>query len=31
MWRRLERNLQNPALADLKVWFDRHVPHEARG
>jgi aminoglycoside/choline kinase family phosphotransferase len=31
MWRRLERNLQNPALADLKVWFDRHVPYEARG
>lgn len=31
MWRQLERNLQNPALADLKTWFDRHVPMEARG
>ena len=30
MWRQLERNLQNPALADLKAWFDRHVPQEAR-
>lgn len=30
MWRQLERNLRNPALADLKAWFDRHVPHEAR-
>jgi aminoglycoside/choline kinase family phosphotransferase len=31
MWRQLERNLRNPALADLKRWFDRHVPLEARG
>jgi aminoglycoside/choline kinase family phosphotransferase len=30
MWRHLERNLQNPALAELKAWFDRHVPAEAR-
>ena len=30
MWRQLQRNLQNPALADLKRWFDRHVPTEAR-
>jgi aminoglycoside/choline kinase family phosphotransferase len=30
MWRQLERNLQNPALAPLKAWFDRHVPREAR-
>jgi aminoglycoside/choline kinase family phosphotransferase len=30
MWRQLERNLKNPALADLKTWFDRHVPMEAR-
>lgn len=22
----LERNLQHPALADLKAWFDRHLP-----
>jgi aminoglycoside/choline kinase family phosphotransferase len=29
-WRYLERNLQHPALADLKRWFDRHVPTEAR-
>ncbi len=31
MWRQLERNLQNPALADVKAWFDRHVPRGARG
>jgi aminoglycoside/choline kinase family phosphotransferase len=30
MWRQLERNLENPALADLKTWFDRHAPLEAR-
>jgi aminoglycoside/choline kinase family phosphotransferase len=30
LWRALERNLDNPALADLKRWFDRHVPVEAR-
>lgn len=30
MWRQLERNLQNPALAELKKWFDRHVPLVAR-
>ena len=30
MWGQLQRNLQNPALADLKRWFDRHVPMEAR-
>ena len=29
-WRYLERNLQDPALASLKAWFDRHVPAEAR-
>jgi len=29
-WRYLERNLTDPALAGLKVWFDRHVPREAR-
>lgn len=29
-WRYLERNLQDPALAGLKAWFDRHVPKEAR-
>ncbi len=30
MWRQLERNLNNPALADLRTWFDRHVPEETR-
>ena len=25
-WRYLERNLQEPAMAGLKSWFDRHVP-----
>ena len=30
MWRQLERNLDNPALGDLKRWFDRHVAAEAR-
>jgi aminoglycoside/choline kinase family phosphotransferase len=29
-WRYLERNLTDPALADLRAWFDRHVPAEAR-
>jgi aminoglycoside/choline kinase family phosphotransferase len=29
-WRYLERNLQDPELAGLKRWFDRHVPAEAR-
>jgi aminoglycoside/choline kinase family phosphotransferase len=29
-WRYLERNLENPALAGLKAWFDANVPIEAR-
>lgn len=29
-WRALERNLLHPDLADLRAWFDRHVPPEAR-
>jgi aminoglycoside/choline kinase family phosphotransferase len=29
-WRYLERNLTDPALADLRTWFDRHVPPEKR-
>ena len=29
-WRYLERNLADPALTDLKAWFDEHVPAEAR-
>jgi hypothetical protein len=31
LWLQLQRNLENPALAELKRWFDRHVPMEARG
>jgi aminoglycoside/choline kinase family phosphotransferase len=30
MWGQLQRNLLNPALADLRLWFDRHAPMEAR-
>jgi aminoglycoside/choline kinase family phosphotransferase len=26
VWRALERNLTDPALAPLKAWFDREVP-----
>ena len=29
-WRYLERNLQDPAMAGLKAWFDTHTPAEAR-
>ena len=29
-WRYLERDLEDPSLAGLKAWFDRHVPPEAR-
>jgi aminoglycoside/choline kinase family phosphotransferase len=29
-WRYLERNLADPAMSGLKLWFDRHVPEEAR-
>lgn len=29
-WRYLERNLSDPAMTDLKAWFDRYVPSEAR-
>lgn len=29
-WRYLERDLRDPAMADLKAWFDRHVPPEDR-
>lgn len=31
MWRQLNRNLENPALAGLKRWFETHVPAEVRG
>jgi aminoglycoside/choline kinase family phosphotransferase len=29
-WRYLERDLQDPSLAGLRAWFDRHVPAEHR-
>ena len=29
-WRYLERNLTDPALAELRGWFGAHVPAEAR-
>ncbi len=30
VWRLLERNLEHPGLAELKAWFARSVPPEAR-
>lgn len=30
MWRHLNVNLEQPALAPVARWFDRHVPPEAR-
>lgn len=30
MWRRLNANLEQPALAPVARWFDRHVPTEVR-
>ena len=30
MWRHLEQNLKRPELSELRGWFDRHVPAEAR-
>jgi aminoglycoside/choline kinase family phosphotransferase len=30
LWRLLDRNLAHPDLAELKAWFDRHVPAWAR-
>ena len=29
-WRYLERNLNDPSMAALKIWFDRHVPADKR-
>ena len=29
-WRYLERNLADPQMAELKAWFDRHIPQSAR-
>jgi tRNA threonylcarbamoyl adenosine modification protein YjeE len=30
MWRLLDRNLAHPDLAELKAWFDQHIPASAR-
>jgi aminoglycoside/choline kinase family phosphotransferase len=30
MWGYLERDLQHPALAPVKAWFDAYVPDHAR-
>ncbi len=30
MWRLLDRDLTHPDLADLKAWFDQHIPPAAR-
>jgi len=30
VWRYMEADLQHPALAKLRSWYDRHVPKEAR-
>ncbi len=30
IWRYLARGLAHPELADLKAWYDRHLPVEAR-
>ena len=29
-WRYLERNLDDPSMAGLKLWFARHVPVDKR-
>ncbi len=31
MWGYLDRDLSHPALAQLKAWFDRHIPRAWRG
>ena len=31
MWGYLDECLEQPALAPLRLWFDRHLPAEARG
>jgi aminoglycoside/choline kinase family phosphotransferase len=31
VWRLLEAALGHPALAPVATWFERHLPHEARG
>jgi aminoglycoside/choline kinase family phosphotransferase len=30
VWGYLERDLQHPALADLRAWYDRVIPKEKR-
>lgn len=30
VWRLLEADLEHPALAPVKAWFDREMPHEER-
>jgi aminoglycoside/choline kinase family phosphotransferase len=30
VWRYLERDLQDPALADLRAWYDRVIPKDKR-
>ena len=30
VWRYMEHDLQHPALARLRSWYDRHVPKESR-
>jgi aminoglycoside/choline kinase family phosphotransferase len=31
LWRQLARNLEAPGMANMKAWFERHVPREVRG
>jgi len=31
MWRYVEANLAHPAVADLKAWYDEHIPQKWRG
>ncbi|MGD8326096.1 MAG: phosphotransferase [Sphingomonadales bacterium] len=30
LWRYISRNLEHPALADLKQWYDIHIPQNVR-
>jgi hypothetical protein len=30
VWRLLERSLEHPALAEIRAWFDEHVPADLR-
>jgi len=31
VWRWIARDIENPALAPMKAWFERHIPDAARG